>query len=178
MDRTHKKLDAIRFVPDQGYTSSRRLCVQLRRSVIGEQDEGNGWQNLFELPRRLKPVHDRHREVEHDQVGPQLLRFLDCLHSVFGFPAYHVSGLFEQSSKGMPDQRAVIDDKYAVHIRQISGKPSRVSLVRVCAPARRFHHQVKAVRYRTYGIPEDRIGLRRLIPAAFRNSRASGTVPR
>lgn len=51
---------------------------------------------LLDYSRCINPVQSRHHEVHHNEIGMELLGFVDALAAIFGFSAYSPIGLLCQ----------------------------------------------------------------------------------
>ena len=59
---------------------------------------------------RLDPVHDRHREIEHDEVGTFRAHHLDAALSVAGIADdVELTVRLERDAQQQPDVRGVVD---------------------------------------------------------------------
>ena len=65
-----------------GYAGAERRQLQLAAVVRGEKEKRNVGHHVANSGGSFQAVHFRHREVENDQVGTELLGFLNGVNTV------------------------------------------------------------------------------------------------
>jgi hypothetical protein len=58
--------------------------VEQSVGVAGERDQAQAWMILAQARDRGDAVHERHVQVDHDRIGAQFVRELDCVEAVRG----------------------------------------------------------------------------------------------
>jgi len=97
----------------------------------------DGWQLLADEAGRLNPIHDRHLDVHHDQVGDQRMRFLHGVQTVLGLADdHHVIQVSEQRGDRPTEERLVVNQKDADRFVLLHLSPRRELALDVIARGR------------------------------------------
>ena len=62
-----------------------RLFHELTALVHGEDEDGCMWSECVDSTGRVEAVHQRHRDIENDQVGDGFFDLFDCFETIRGF---------------------------------------------------------------------------------------------
>jgi hypothetical protein len=74
----------------------------------GKEEEGNTRQDVAESGGGFQAAHFRHREIKDDEVGGELLGFLDGVHAVNGLAANGELGMRVEKATKLPADDFVI----------------------------------------------------------------------
>jgi hypothetical protein len=84
---------------------------QFTRVVGGEEEERNAGQDVAESGGSFQTVHFRHGEIENDEVGGELLGFLDGVDTVNGLAANGEVGMRSEKQTELAANHFVIVDE-------------------------------------------------------------------
>src|ERR1700685_3447224 len=77
-----------------------------------QHQNSSSWKLMENAPGRVQSTHARKSAVHHDQLRAQLLRQLNCLSTVAGFPDYRdVACVLEDAPEAAAHQAVVIDQQ-------------------------------------------------------------------
>lgn len=93
------------------YAGAERRQLQLAAIVRGEKEKRNIGHHVAKGRGRLQPVHLWHGEIENDQIGAELLGFLDGLNSVNRLAANGEIRMRVEKQSELPTNDLVIVNK-------------------------------------------------------------------
>jgi hypothetical protein len=74
----------------------------------------------LQFARSLKPIHNRHRQVQNDQIRAELLGFADCIAAVLCFKNPPIGILVKDIAEACPHEWVVVGNEDTLHMGQVS----------------------------------------------------------
>ncbi len=108
------------FRNHSAHTCSHRIFVAYGFGMIREKYYGRLRFQKPELSCSLKTIHTRHRKIDDDQIGVELMHFSKGILPINRFAADFDTGLvFEKEAHGSADHITVIDNKNGLRQRRL-----------------------------------------------------------
>lgn len=107
---------AFTFGEDIGDAGGFGFAQNLYGGVHSEKNERRGRGDGGDFASGVEAVHDRHSEIEDDEIGMQAADFFHSNLTIFGFAAnVPVGVLLDAGTNGFAEDGAVIDDQDFSH---------------------------------------------------------------